>query len=133
MALVRGVIAAAIAPGSIVKVLGVDIDEDRFRAGVVNGGDRGDEREWNGDDLIPRADTGRKQGQMERAGSVVDADAGLRSAIGGEFFLEFGDLWTQGELAAVEHALNSRCDLIANRGVLRLQVDKGNHDFFLSF
>ena len=73
IALVRGVIAASSCAGSIVNEQRIDVDEHRRRAGVADRRDGGDEGERDGDDFVARADAGRQQRQVQRAGAGVDA------------------------------------------------------------
>ena len=96
--MVRGVIAASSCAGSIVNESRLDVDEHRRRAGVADRRDRRDEGERDGDDLVARADAGREQRQVQRAGAGVDGDRVLGAAVGGELALEAGDLLAKDEL-----------------------------------
>ena len=86
--------------------LRIDVDEDRRGAGVVDGRRGRDERERHGDDFIAPADTGRKQGEVQRARSRIHADALLRLTVVRELVLEGDHFAAQRELAAVQDTLD---------------------------
>src|ERR1700675_1027040 len=67
---------------------------------------------------------------MDGAGPGVYANAVFRLTIRRELLLECCDFATERELAAVENALNRSVDFVLDRSVLRLKIDKRNHDFF---
>ena len=127
MALVRGVIAASTQRGIHREGARVDVHEHGRGARVVDRRDRRDERERHRDHLVARADVGREQRQVQRAGAGVDADAELRARVGGELLLELGHLAAERELAGIEHALDRGIDLGLDARVLGLQVDERNH------
>ena len=108
----------------------IDIDEDRRRARVVDRRHRCDKREWHRNDFVAGADVGGKQSEVQRAGPGVHANAVSRLAVGGELLLECGHFAAQRELAAVQNALDCGIHLSLDRGVLRLEIDKRNHDVF---
>ena len=110
IAFVRGVIAASIKAGSIVQVTGIDVDEDRLRAAVQNGGRRRDEGHRDRDDLVAGSNAGGKQRQMQRRRPAVDGEAVPDIAIGGKMLLECRDLRPQHELRAFDGARDRRID-----------------------
>ena len=71
-----------------------------------------------------------QQREVERTGTTVDANALGSLAIRCEFLFKCRDFAPQRELTAVKHAVNCRIDFSFDRNVLRLQVDKRNHDGF---
>ena len=130
IALVLSVIAASIALGIHGEGSRIDIDKDRCRSRVVDGGHRRDKGEGHRDDLVAGADVGGKQGEMEGAGPGIDANPACRLTVGSELFLECGHFATERELATVENALDRGVHFGLDRRVLRLEIDERNHDVF---
>ena len=85
--------------GIHVEGLGVDIDEDGDGADLGDGFGGGDEGVGHRDDRIPRADSGRHEGEAQGVGAGVDADAVFAVAKGGEFLFEAGHLGSADEHA----------------------------------
>ncbi len=108
----------------------IDVDEHRPRPGVADRRHRRDEGERNRDDLVARTDVRGKQREVKGARAGVHADTVLRLTIGRELRFERGNLGAQGELAALQYALDRRVYLILDRRVLGLQIDKRNHAAF---
>ncbi len=98
IALVRGVMAASICGWIHREGDGIDVDEHRLGAGVVDRRSRGDEGEWHGDDFVACADACGEQRQIKRVGAVVHADASRVAGIGRKFLLEGGDFRPEREL-----------------------------------
>ena len=127
MALVRGVIAASIWPGSIVKSSGRCRRTPACAPGVDDRRDGRDEGERHRDHFVAGADAGGEQRQVQRARAGVDRDGLRRAAERGEVALERGDLVAEDELRAVEHAQDRRVDLRLDRAGTGLQIDERNH------
>ena len=72
IALVRGVIAASISAGSMLKRRRLDVDEHRRRAAVADGVGGGDERVADGDDFVARRR--RRRASSARCSAVVQFD-----------------------------------------------------------
>src|SRR6185437_13292293 len=102
----------------------VNIGEGRRRSRGADRLRRRDERVWLGENLVARPDTQRAQRQFQRVGAVAHADAVGRLAIGREIRLEGALAWPQEELHALQNVRQFRQYLLADRRVLRLQVDK---------
>src|SRR4029079_741546 len=108
----------------------IDIDEHRLGTRIADGRNGCDERKGRRDDFVSPTHARREQREMQCARPGVDADAVLRLAIRGELALERRNLAAERELAAVQHPRDRLADLRANRRVLRLQIDEGNHAAF---
>ncbi len=131
IALVRGVIAASTAVGSIVKVLRVDVDEHRRRARCsrspttvatnVNGTVM-----TSSPGPTPAASSARCSALVP----VLTPMPCVGLAVGGELLLERRHFAAERELAAVQDALDRGVDFVLDRRVLGLQVDERNHDAF---
>ena len=89
-----------------VEGVGVNVDEHRAGAGVVDRRHGRDEGAGDRDDLVPRTDPGRQEGQVQGAGAGVDADAEAPTAVGGKLLLERGDLLAQNELGGRQGLLD---------------------------
>src|SRR5439155_18784193 len=92
----------------------------------------GDERVGRGDDFVTGFHPAGQQGQVQRRGAGRDPDRMLRAAVGGKGALEVFHLASQDECRALQHPVHRRVDLRLECGVLRLQVDEGNHHASLS-
>ena len=95
--------------------VGVDVAEDRRCAGVRDRLSRRVEGERRHDDLIAWPDAHRAQRDRQRVGAVGDADRVRRAEVGGELLLEGLHLRPEHVAPAVEHALDRRAQLAAQR------------------
>ena len=86
------------------RVIGVDIDEHRRRAGRDDGGDGGERRVRDGDHFVARPDVQRLQRQHQRISAAADADGVRSAAISRKLTLESGDLLAKHVDAAVKDA-----------------------------
>jgi hypothetical protein len=107
--------------------LRIDVDEDRFGAGVADGRHRRHEGEGHGDDFVARADASGEQRQVQGARARVDGDAMRGADIGGEFRFECRDLVAEDELAAVEHPVDRLVNFVLDGLVLRAKIEERNH------
>jgi hypothetical protein len=106
--------------------VGVDVDQNGLGADVLHCGNRGNESERYRNDFITGTDAGREQGELQGAGSGVDADSMLHAAKRGEVFLEGFDLGPEDEAARFENTPESFVDLGFQAGDLGLEVDQGD-------
>ena len=124
MALVRGVIAASIFEASMLQVSGSMSTHTGTPpsstmvsavAAKVNG-------------VVMTSSPGFRSSAIIAISSASvpldDGDAVLRAGVGGERRLELLDLGAHDVLAVVQHLLHAHGDLVAQRGVLGLQVDE---------
>ena len=101
----------------------IDVDEHRPGAQPLDGAGGRKERIRRRDDLVARFDVERHQRQEERVGPGRNGD-GVRDADeGAELALERLDFGPHDEALAVADACHRREDFIAQRTVLRLQVE----------
>ena len=91
---------------------GIDIDEQRPRAGQLDRRDRRDRGVRDRGDIILGAEIERPQRQHQRIGAAGDADAMAAADIGGEVALERLDLGAE-DIAA---AASTRGDRRVDRG-----------------
>src|SRR5690606_9074576 len=96
----------------------IDVDEHRLGSGILDRGNRRYERKRYRDHFVTRADSGREQRQVQRAGAAIYADTESAAAVGRELLLELGDFGAENEPAAIEHALYRGVDLGLDTGVL---------------
>ena len=83
------------------------------------------------DHLVPRPDVQGQEGKQEGIGARGTADAGSGAAVVGHLGLESRDLRPEHEHLAFEDLADNRLDLIADRLVLRLQIQGGDTDWFV--
>ena len=102
------------------KRAGIDVGEDDLRAHLVDRLRRRDVGERRGDHFVAGTDVQRAQGEGERVGAGVDADAVLRAGVSGDLLLECLHVWPEDVMAARERRFNGRQDLRLQRVVLRL-------------
>ena len=107
-----------------VEGIGVDIHQNRRRARVSDGGNRGDKGERRGNHFIAGTDAGGQKRQVQRAGAGVRPNAECGATTGGELLFERGDFATEDEGGIVQHLVNGRVDLFADGAVLGLQIDE---------
>src|SRR5262249_37403478 len=105
-----------------------DVHEHRLRARSTDRARRCEESERGGDHLISGSDIQSDQRQQERIGTRGTANPVLGPAILGDLGLERGNLRPKDEHLTVEDLANNWLDLIANRLVLRLEIQGGNAD-----
>ena len=110
---------------------GIDIERRRFDLREndfpPHPGDRpgrGEEREARADDLISRLDAQRHQRAKQRIAPAADADGVLDAAILSQIFLEFLDMRPQDQRLLIEHFVQRPADFLADRAVLRLQIQQ---------
>ena len=108
----------------------IDVDEHRGCIHIVDRGHRCHEGEGDGNDFVATPDVGCEQRQVQGAGSGIHADTVRRLTVGRKLCLECGHFGTERELATVQNALDRGVHLVLDRRVLRLEIDKRNHDVF---
>ena len=121
-AFVRGVIAAAIAAGSMFSVSGSTSTNTGRRAGLGDGLDAGVEGERHRDDLVARADAEGAQGDRQAVGAVGDADGPRRAEIRRGLILKALDVRPQDHAPAAQHVQHGALDALLQLGVLSLDV-----------
>ena len=125
IAAVRGVTAAAAAPGSRVRRSGVDVGKDGARARHHDRQRRVGGRKRRGDDFVSRADPERAQGDGERVGTGADA-GGVRRPTGvGELLFEGIELGPKDEPAAGHDPRDGFLD--DGRVLARRQLQEPDH------
>ena len=109
-----------------VQVVGrrVDVDQHRPRAepGHASGG--GEERKRRRDHLVAFADAGRHQRHQQRVGARRYPDCVRHLEVVGEFALEGEDFLAHDAALAVAHPGDGLEELVAQRPVLGLEVEK---------
>jgi hypothetical protein len=110
--------------GIDVAGVGLDVDPHRHAAQQRDGLGGGREGERRRDDLVAGLQVERHHRDQQRLGAAGDGDAMLRAGVRRQRGLELLDLGTHDVLAVVEHRLHAARDLVAQRGVLGLQVDE---------
>ena len=108
--------------GVDVQRIGVDVDEDRARAGLHDRFGGRIEGEGRGDDLVALAHAGRLQGDRQAIGAVSHADRGVGRQILGDLGLERFHVGPQNELSAAHDVEDGGLDFVAHVGDLPLDV-----------
>jgi len=124
IAFVAGVSAAFTVCAVTQPVCGVDVAEDRPRAGRRDRLGAGVERERRHDDVVAGPHAHRPQRDRQGLGPVGDADRVARAAVRGELALEGADLGAEDEATRVDHAGDRRVDLRAQRTQRRRGVEQ---------
>ena len=88
-----------------------DIDQNRRRARHFDSSDRGNRRVRDGDDFVSLADAQSPQGEVQRVGSAVHANAMPNADICGELRLETLNDRAQHVSRLIEDGLNGGIDL----------------------
>ena len=109
--------------GRKIERRGIDVAENRPRAGPRDGAGGGEERERRGDHLIARTDAERHERQQQRIGARGHADAVRRAAISRDLRLEGAHVLAQDELLAFAHRCDDRHDLSADLRELGLKIE----------
>jgi hypothetical protein len=115
------------APRIEIVSLRVDVDEDGHGADHHHGARGGDEGERRRDHLVARAHAHRLQGEEQRVGAGVEADAVAGAAERGQLRFERLHLGAEDEAAAREHAGGGGEQFVGERRVLAHEVDLGDH------
>jgi hypothetical protein len=110
--------------GVDVAGVGLDVHPDRHAAQQDDGLRRGRERERRGDDLVARLQVQRHHRDQQRLGAAGHGDAMFRAGMRHERGLELLHLGAHDVLAVIQHLLHAHGDLVAQRGVLGLEVDE---------
>ena len=103
---------------------GVDIREDGLRAEPGDRPGRGEERVGGGDDLVARLDVQRHERDEQGVRAGRHADRVAAPAVCGDGLLERLHLRAQDELLRLQHAVDGLAELVAQRRVLRLEVQQ---------
>ncbi len=93
------------------KAAGLDIDEHRRSAGMLDRGDRRHGGVRHGKNEIARRDAAGAQGKLDRVGAAGATDAVRDAEKAGKSALETFDLAPEDVLAAVEHSRDRGVDL----------------------
>ena len=110
----------------MLKVVGIDVDEDRLGADAGDAAGRREERERGGDDLVAWSDVERHQGRRERVGARGHADGVAHIYHRGDFALEGLDFGAHDESLAVGDTGERIQQRLAQRRELRLEVEQRN-------
>jgi hypothetical protein len=102
---------------------GLDVHEHGDRPDVHDRLDGGEECERCRDDLVTFADPERVHDQEQRVGAVRARDRVLRTAVGGDGFLERLDLRPADEPGAAHDVAPYGVELVLEPEVLRLQIE----------
>ncbi len=111
--------------------VGLDIHEHRTGARPPDGTGRGEEGERRRDHLVSRSDVQGHQRKQKRIGARRTANPMHGPTVLGDLGLEPGDLRPEDEHLALEDLTHNRLDLVADRLVLRLEIQGGNVDWFI--
>src|SRR2546423_9653798 len=104
----------------------LDVNEARARADARDCAGGGEEGEGRCDDLVALAYVERHEREQDGVRAGGAADGVLRVRVARQFPFEQAHVLAEYELLRVEHALDGRAHLVAQRGVLLLQVEKGD-------
>jgi hypothetical protein len=104
--------------------LRIDVDENRTGSGEQDRLDSGDEGERRRDHLVARPDPGCAEDELDRRRAVRGADAVADVAVRRERLLELGDLRALDEPSVREHPGDRSLELLADRGVLGVEVEQ---------
>ena len=107
-----------------VERLGIDVDQDRPRADADDTAAGREERIGRRDDLVARTDPEGHQREQDRVGARRHSDGVRHAEHPGQLALERLDLRPHDEPLAVAHARDGGEDLVAERSVLRLQIEQ---------
>ncbi len=107
--------------------VGVRIDVDKYGTGAQarNGSSRGEEGKCRCDDLVPGPNTERHESQQQGI-STRRYGHRMRDANRiGQLGFECLNLRTENEALRRAHAIDCRDDLVTNRRILKLEIEKG--------
>ena len=124
IARVRGVIAAVDRGRVDVERDRIDVDEPRRRADARDAAGGREERERRRDDLVAGTDAERHQRDEQRVGARRQADGVRDAEVGRHLALERLDLGAADEPLAVGDPRHRGEDFVADRPVLRLQIQE---------
>src|SRR2546423_14838636 len=111
----------------------LDVNEARARADARDCAGGGEEGEGGCDDLLSSAYVERHEREQDGVRAGGAADGVLRVRVARQFPFEQAHVLAEYELLRVEHALDGRAHLVAKRGVLLSQVEKGDVHGLLNF
>ena len=106
----------------------VDVHQHRPRAEARDGAGRREERIGGRDDLVAGLDVEGHQREQQRVGAGRHRDRVADAEHPRHLVLERGDLGAHDEPLAVADARDRRENLVAQRAVLRVQVEQRNLD-----
>jgi hypothetical protein len=104
----------------------LDVDEHGRRTDVVDRSRRREERERRRDHLVAPPHVECSQRKQQRVGATRAPDGVPRVRQLGQRSLECGDRLAEDEQLRIHHAHRGRDDIVADRGVLGLEVEQGN-------
>ena len=104
----------------------VDVDEHRLCADARDAAGGGEERVGGRDDFVAGADAERHQRQQQRVGTGRHRDRVADAELRGELALERVHLGPHDEALAVADARDRGENLVAQRPVLRLEIEQRN-------
>ena len=104
----------------------IDVDKDRPRTEARHAARGSKERKRWRDDLVPRSDAERHQGHEQRIGPRRHRNGMAHSDRGCQFRLESADFGAEDEVLRRADALDRTRDLVANRRILKMKVEKGD-------
>ena len=96
---------------------------------IGNGLDRGEECVWNGDYFIALSNPKRQESKPKRVCAVAHTDGVLGATVGRELSFKFFHERSARKRATLDYFANGAIELIDQRGVMRLQIKKGNYHF----
>ena len=107
----------------------IDVDEHGAGPDVVDGACGREEREGRRDDLVARTDVERTQRQQEGIGTIGAADGVLDVRQSRHAALQLRHRIAEDERLLIHDVHDRGHDFVADRGVLRLEIEKRNgHD-----
>lgn len=104
--------------------VGLDVDENGFRADEQDDFSSADPGERDGDDFVARADVECAQGDFEAVGAAGDGEAMTGLGILGQRLFELGVFRAENVLAVFENFFYARVDFGLVTAVLGLEVDE---------
>ena len=103
---------------------GFDIDKNRTGPHIGDGPRRGNEGHRDRDDFISWAYPTGNQGQVQRTGSRIHPDTVAHPTVAGKRCFKSRHCRPRGKGTLLDHVLYRRVNLIADRRVLVLEIDK---------
>src|SRR5215510_2214262 len=107
-----------------VASVGIDIDEQRPRAGLDDRGRRCDKRHRNRYDLVAGTDTHGQKGQAKRVGAAGDSNHVAHAEVVGEFFLERCDRGSANVRGVLANRREFGCEPSFDLAILRCQIQE---------
>ena len=107
----------------------INIDKDRCGAAICDGFARGHKRAGHRDNFVAGSDAESQKGQPEGFRAIADANRVLAIAECRKIFFESCDKGSSGESAAIDDFRDRSIELVAQRCVLGVKIEKRDFQF----